>query len=74
MMQIVPCSALCQVSLRGLSALEQVPDRLKALVDAYVHTPQDTRRIELELLQVSFVLYVLQCEMRGLAAHSLQRS
>lgn len=58
LMQIVACLALnlCQVSLRGLSALEQVPDRLKALVDAYVHTPQDTRRIELELLQVNFFL------------------
>lgn len=56
---MVPRLAVCQVSLRGLTALEQVPDRLKALVDAYVHTPQDARRIELELLQVNFVLHLL---------------
>lgn len=39
------CPFWCQVSLRGLKALEQVPDRLKAMVDNFVHTPVDHRNI-----------------------------
>lgn len=39
------CPFWCQVSLRGLKALEQVPDRLKAMVDSFVHTPVDHRNI-----------------------------